>query len=113
MIPLHYGPRMAGAFSPMPAVKTKRLMPPIARRQHPGEQSDAVDEIVERELGAGIRVHGLFDHLKKKGIHVATVTVVTLVSPGSKDADAVAEHFWQLHIQPRGSWTAEMQYPAK
>jgi NAD(P)-dependent dehydrogenase (short-subunit alcohol dehydrogenase family) len=62
---------------------------------------------------AGIRAmaHGLFEYLKKKGIHVATVTVATLVSPGSKDADAVAEHFWQLHSQPSGSWTPEMQYP--
>jgi short-subunit dehydrogenase len=56
---------------------------------------------------AGIRAmaHGLFEYLKKKGIHVATVTVATLVSPGSEDADAVAEYFGQ------GSWTPEMQYP--
>lgn len=62
---------------------------------------------------AGIRAlaHGLFDSFKEKGIHVATVTVAAFVSPGSKDANAVAEHFWQLHSQPNGSWTAEMQYP--
>jgi short-subunit dehydrogenase len=61
---------------------------------------------------AGIRAmaHGLFESLKEKGIHVATVTVAALVSPGSNDAAAVAEHFWQLHNQPKGSWTAELKY---
>jgi short-subunit dehydrogenase len=54
--------------------------------------------------------YGLFDSLKATGIHVATVTVEALVSPGSKDAAAVAEHFWQLHSQPRGSWTPEVKY---
>jgi short-subunit dehydrogenase len=61
---------------------------------------------------AGIRAltYGLFESLKDKGIHVATVTVEALVSPGSKDAEAVAEHFWQLHNQPKGSWTPEVKY---
>jgi len=61
---------------------------------------------------AGIRALaiGLFDSLKEKGIHVATVTVAALVSPASKDAEAVAEHFWRLHAQPKGSWTAEVKY---
>ena len=61
---------------------------------------------------AGIRAlaHGLFDSLKQKGIHVATVTVAAVVNPGSKNADAVAEHFWQLHNQPKGSWTTEVKY---
>lgn len=61
---------------------------------------------------AGIRAlaHGLFESFREKGIHVATVTVAALVSPGSKDAEAVAEHFWQLHNQPRGSWTVEVKY---
>ena len=42
---------------------------------------------------AGIRTLALslFESLKEKGIHVATVTVAALVSPGSKDATAVAE----------------------
>jgi len=62
---------------------------------------------------AGIRAlaYGLFDSLKEKGIHVATVTVATFVNPGSEDALAVAEHFWRLHNQPKGSWTVEMQHP--
>ena len=63
---------------------------------------------------AGIRAlaHGLFESFRAKGIHVATVTVLPYVFPGTKDAQAVAELFWQLHSQPKGSWTAEMMYPA-
>ena len=63
---------------------------------------------------AGIRAlaHGLFESMKDKGIHVATVTVAAYVSPGSKDAEAVADRFWQLHRQPQGFWTAEVKYAA-
>ncbi len=56
--------------------------------------------------------HALFDDFKERGIHVATVTVTALVAAGSKDAEAVAECFWQLHSQPKGSWTAELKYAA-
>jgi len=61
---------------------------------------------------AGIRAlaHGLFESFKAKGVHVATVTVAAFVDPGSKDAEAVADMFWQLHSQPRDSWTAEATY---
>lgn len=63
---------------------------------------------------AGIRAlaHGLFESFQEKGIHVATVTVAAFVSPGSKDAEAVGERFWQLYNQPSGSWTAEATYSA-
>ncbi len=63
---------------------------------------------------AGIRAlaHGLFESMKAKGIHVATVTVAAFVNPGSKDAAAVADHFWALHSQPEGSWTVEVKYAA-
>jgi len=61
---------------------------------------------------AGIRAlaHGLFESFKEKGIHVATVTVAAFVDPGSADAQAVADRFWQLHTQPKGSWTVEATY---
>jgi short-subunit dehydrogenase len=61
---------------------------------------------------SGIRAlaHGLFESLKAKGIHVATVTVGAVVNPGSKDARAVADHFWQLHSQPKSAWTVETTY---
>jgi short-subunit dehydrogenase len=61
---------------------------------------------------AGIRAlaHGLFEPFRAKGIHVATVTVFAFVSPGSKEASSVAEHFWHLYSQPKDSWTAETNY---
>lgn len=61
---------------------------------------------------AGIRAlaHGLFESFQARGVHVATVTVAAFVDPGSKDAEAVAELFWQLHSQPKGSWTVESTY---
>jgi NAD(P)-dependent dehydrogenase (short-subunit alcohol dehydrogenase family) len=61
---------------------------------------------------AGIRALalGTFESLKQKGIHIATVTVQAVVTPDSKEAEAVGEHFWQLHSQPIGKWTAEVEY---
>jgi NAD(P)-dependent dehydrogenase (short-subunit alcohol dehydrogenase family) len=61
---------------------------------------------------AGVRAMtlGMFESLKQKGIHIATVTVETAVTPDSKEAEAVGEHFWQLHSQPVGKWTAEVKY---
>src|SRR5262245_19461292 len=61
---------------------------------------------------AGIRAlaHGLFEPFREKGIHVATVTVCTFVSPGSKEASAVAEQFWHLYSQPKDAWTVETSY---
>jgi NAD(P)-dependent dehydrogenase (short-subunit alcohol dehydrogenase family) len=61
---------------------------------------------------AGIRALALalFDPFREKGIHVATVTVCTLVSPESKEASAVAEQFWHLYSQPKDSWTVETSY---
>jgi NAD(P)-dependent dehydrogenase (short-subunit alcohol dehydrogenase family) len=61
---------------------------------------------------AGIRALalGLFEPFREKGIHVATVTVSAFVSPESKEAASVAEHFWHLYSQPKDAWTAEGQY---
>jgi short-subunit dehydrogenase len=60
---------------------------------------------------AGIRAlaRGIFEPFREKGVHVATVTVAGLVT-NSKDANAVAEQFWQLHSQPAGSWQVETVY---
>jgi len=60
---------------------------------------------------AGIRAlaQGIFEPFREKGVHVATVTVAGLVM-NSKDANAVAEQFWQLHSQPAGSWQVETVY---
>ena len=61
---------------------------------------------------AGIRAlaQGLFESFKEKGIHVATVTVAAFVDPGSRDAEAVADLFWQLHSQPKDAWAVELTY---
>jgi NAD(P)-dependent dehydrogenase (short-subunit alcohol dehydrogenase family) len=61
---------------------------------------------------AGIRAlaHGLFVPFREKGIHIATVTIFALVSPESKEASSVAEHFWHLYSQPKDSWTVEANY---
>lgn len=61
---------------------------------------------------AGIRAlaQGMFESFKAQGVHVATVTVAAFVSAGSKDAEAVAEQFWQLHSQEANAWTVETTY---
>jgi short-subunit dehydrogenase len=58
---------------------------------------------------AGIRclAQALFPQLSSKGIHIATVTVTTMVSPGSEQAIAAAEAFWDLHAELEGRWTWE------
>jgi short-subunit dehydrogenase len=63
---------------------------------------------------AGMRnlVHGLSDNLKENNIHIATVTVGTLVAAGSDESEDIARAFWDLHAQPRGEWAAEAHYPA-
>src|SRR5258705_10397974 len=71
-------------------------------------------EFISLSIGkAGIRALtlGTFESLKRKGIHVATVTVSTAVAPDSEAAEAVAECFWHLHSQPIDKRTAEVMYP--
>lgn len=61
---------------------------------------------------AGIRALalGLFESLKEQDVHVATVTVATMVSPDSKESSHISEEFWKLYSQPRDSWVAEVTY---
>ncbi|WP_236840771.1 SDR family NAD(P)-dependent oxidoreductase [Bradyrhizobium sp. CCGE-LA001] len=61
---------------------------------------------------AGIRAlaQGLFESLREKGVHGATVTVAGFVSPETKEAQAVADHFWQLYSQSKDAWTVEATY---
>jgi len=54
----------------------------------------------------------LFPALKAEGIHVASVTVSTLVSPDSPEAQGVADAFWNLHTQDKDQWDWEQVYPA-
>lgn len=52
----------------------------------------------------------LFAPLQERGVHVAMVSVSTLVSPDSQHPNAVAQAFWDLHAQPRDAWTWETVY---
>lgn len=62
---------------------------------------------------AGIRALalGLFESFKEKGVHIASVTVSTNVSPESKEALEIGENFWNLHNQNIDNWAAEVTYP--
>ena len=76
----------------------------VGRQPHP--------EILSLRIGKGgisALAQGIFGPFREKGVHVATVTVAGLVM-NSKDANAVAEQFWQLHSQPAGSWQVETIY---
>jgi short-subunit dehydrogenase len=61
---------------------------------------------------AGLRAlqQALFEPLQQQGVHIASVMVMATVMPDSKDSEAIGEHFWKLHNQPTGSWTAEVEY---
>jgi NAD(P)-dependent dehydrogenase (short-subunit alcohol dehydrogenase family) len=56
---------------------------------------------------SGVRtlVAMLAEHYAPQGIHVATVTVGGNVARGTAfDPDAIAEVYWQLHVQSRECW---------
>lgn len=61
---------------------------------------------------AGIRALALgqFEPFRAQGVHIASVTVVAQIKPGSTEATAVGEHFWQLHTQAPDAWTPEATY---
>ncbi len=51
----------------------------------------------------------LAEELEPEGIHVATLTIKGWVQPGTPfSPDAMAEHFWELHTEPREAWRREV-----
>lgn len=62
---------------------------------------------------AGIRTMNmaLFEPLKAKGVHIASVRVSTLVASDPGHPGKIAEEFWKLHAQPKDRWTWETVYP--
>lgn len=72
-------------------------------------------DFVSLSIGkAGLRnlTLGLFESLRSQDVHIASVTVATSVTPGSKEALDIAEKFWQLYTQPKELWVAEVAYPS-
>ena len=54
-------------------------------------------------------VFALADEVGPLGIHAATVTIKGVVGSGPAfQPEALAEHFWTLHTQPRDAWTPEL-----
>lgn len=62
---------------------------------------------------AGIRnlAFSLASECERDGIHVATVTICGFVQEGSKFSPSkIAEEYWRLHSQSKGSWDREVIY---
>ncbi len=52
--------------------------------------------------------------LEPEGIHVATVTIAGTVAEGTAFApDVIADQFWRLHDQERGTWETEIVFDGK
>jgi short-subunit dehydrogenase len=62
---------------------------------------------------AGIRAmaHALFAPFRDRNVHIGSVTVATLVAAESKEAQGVADAFWNLHDALPENWVAEVSYP--
>ena len=52
----------------------------------------------------------LFGPMKEKGIHIGTVTVSTVVEPGTRQSKEIADAFFSLHTQDRADWSWETIY---
>ncbi|MCH5276537.1 MAG: SDR family NAD(P)-dependent oxidoreductase [Desulfovibrionaceae bacterium] len=61
---------------------------------------------------AGIRnmTEALFAGFAERNVHIATVTVSSVIAPRSPEAKAVADRFWNIHCQPQSRWTWEEVY---
>ncbi|MEU4611409.1 SDR family NAD(P)-dependent oxidoreductase [Streptomyces umbrinus] len=93
-----------------------RLAPAMAARGRgtflvTGGMPEPKPQYVSLSLGkAGVRtlVALLDQQYGSSGVHVASVTVDGPVAPGTDfDPDDIAEHYWQLHTQPRHLWDRE------
>lgn len=63
---------------------------------------------------AGIKnmTQALFEAFRKKNVHIASVTVCAAIAPNSREAEDVAELYWNLCSQPVSEWTWELEYRA-
>jgi NAD(P)-dependent dehydrogenase (short-subunit alcohol dehydrogenase family) len=76
-----------------------------------GGMPESKPDYASLSLGkAGVRtlVTLLDQQYGASGVHAASVTVGGGVAPGTAyDPDDIAEHYWQLHTQPRDQWEHE------
>ncbi|MFF3706073.1 SDR family NAD(P)-dependent oxidoreductase [Streptomyces phaeochromogenes] len=82
-----------------------------------GGMPEPKPQYVSLSLGkAGVRtlVALLDQQYGSSGVHVASVTVDGPVAPGTDfDPDDIAEHYWQLHTQPRHLWNREVLHTGR
>ncbi|MEU0738817.1 SDR family NAD(P)-dependent oxidoreductase [Streptomyces sp. NPDC006134] len=82
-----------------------------------GGMPEPKPQYVSLSLGkAGVRtLVALLDRqYGSSGVHVASVTVDGPVAPGTDfDPDDIAEHYWQLHTQPRPLWDREVLHTGR
>ncbi|GAB1823970.1 SDR family NAD(P)-dependent oxidoreductase [Herbidospora sp. RD11066] len=73
-------------------------------------------DYVSLSLGkAGVRtlVTLLDEEWGSEGVHFASITVPGEVGPTGFDPEEIAEHYWDLHNQPRGTWDLEIVHRAR
>ncbi|MFD8164403.1 SDR family NAD(P)-dependent oxidoreductase [Streptomyces malaysiensis] len=99
------------------ATTAAHVLPTMAERGNgtfivTGGMPEPKPAYVSLSLGkAGVRtlVELLDMEYAPSGVHVATVTVAGPVAPGTDfDPDAIANHYWHLHTQPRDAWQREV-----
>lgn len=77
-----------------------------------GGMPEPKPEYVSLSLGkAAVRTVAdlLHRQFADQGVHVATITVTGPVAPGTfHDPTAIAEHYWDLHTEPRDRWRHEV-----
>jgi NAD(P)-dependent dehydrogenase (short-subunit alcohol dehydrogenase family) len=79
-----------------------------------GGMPTPVPDVASLSLGkAGVRaLTEMLDTMyAPAGLHIATVTVSGAVAADTAlDPDDIAEEYWRLHQQPRGSWEREVLF---
>jgi short-subunit dehydrogenase len=75
----------------------------------PEEAATAVGKAAGRTL-----LHALAKEVEIDGIHVALVTVMGSIAPGTPfTAGHIAEAFWVLHTEPSGAWSTEVLFTGR
>jgi short-subunit dehydrogenase len=75
----------------------------------PEETATAVGKAAARALLLALAKEVEFD-----GVHVAVVTVLGSVAPGTAfNPGSIAEAFWTLHVEPSGAWRSEVLFSGR